>query len=202
MNRNKILKCLTVLVTVFISGFIILSVLIHIINPGLNVLSFPLSLYRYSSHGYLVSISIIMIGIAELILGYLFYIVLHKKNKALSILLILMGVSAIMIGIFPMDIKPNRSVQGFIHNLAAGFQFFTFPAISMIFGLSAIKKDLRIITLILGVTAIFLLPFITFTVLSETPLILPVYGLLQKIYISLIVIWLYVITYSVSHHEY
>lgn len=201
MNRIKILKYFAVLVAVLISGFIILTFLVHFLNPGLNVLSFPLSLYRYSSYGYLFTISLIMIGIAEIILGYLVYPRFPKKSIAFSILLILMGISAIITGIFSMDIEPAPTVHGIIHNLAAGFQFFTFPAISMIFGFSENKKNIRIITLILSVTAIFLLPFISFTILSETPIVAPVYGLLQKIYISLIVIWLYVITYSITNQK-
>lgn len=199
--NNKILKYLAAITTVCISGFVILSVLVHILNPGLNALRFPLSLYRYASFGYLVIISLISIGTAELILGYILYNNRCKGCKGLSILLILMGISAIITGIIPMDIEPEYTVRGNIHNLAAGIQFFLFPVVVWIFRSSTSNQSLRTFTLFLAVTSIALLPFIIFTALSENSIIQPVYGLLQKIYILFIINLLYAITYTVYFHK-
>ncbi len=190
---NRLRKKLAILVIFLISGFIILSVILHITNPGVNALRFSLSRYGITPNGYLLSTGLFMIGLAEIIVGILLYSEESAGYKWLTILLSFMGVTAFITGIIPMDTETERTITGTIHIYAAGVQFLLFPVSSLIYGLQKGNIKSRIYSKYTGILAIVILPFITLTVLTENPTLLPFYGLLQKIYISLILLWLAVI---------
>lgn len=173
-----------------ISGFVILSTILLLSNPDIQVLQFSLSRYGFAPNGFLLTIGLLLMGTAEIIIGLYFYTSSERGFKWLSFFLSVMGITAIITGILPMDIEPAKTVPGIIHIYAAGIQFVLFPASSGLFGICKIKTRLGRFSVSISVTAITILPFITLTILSENPRFFPVYGLIQKVYILLIVTWL------------
>lgn len=192
-TSNRTLKSLAVLTLILISGFIILSVLVHITNSDINPVQFPLSRYGIAPNGYLLFIGLFMIGLAELIIGILIYNVESYHRTWLMFLLSFMGVTAFITAILPMDIEPLRTIPGTLHNYAAGIQFVLFPVTALLYGFKHPGFFARLFSIYIGFTAVVILPFITFTIFTESSFILPFYGLLQKIYIFMIVLWLSVI---------
>ncbi len=195
-TNNRTLKSLALLALMLISGFIILSVLVHITNPGINPVRFSLSRYSHTPNGYLLSVGLSMVGLAELIIGMLLNYEKGIRQKWITLLLFIMGITAFIIAIFPMDIEPAGTIPGTIHIYAAGTQFVLFPICALIYGLKHHGLGLRLFSTYMGIAAIIILPFITFTVFTENPLLMPFYGLLQKIYIFMIIFWLGVIDSS------
>jgi hypothetical protein len=192
-TNNRTLKSLALLALILISGFIILSVLVHITNPGINPVRFSLSRYSHTPDGYLLSAGLSMVGLAEFIIGMLLNYEKGIRQKWISILLFIMGITAFITAILPMDIEPARTIPGTIHIYAAGAQFVLFPVCALIYGYKHKGLGLRVFSTYMGIAAIIILPFISFTVFTENPLLMPFYGLLQKIYIYMIVSWLGVI---------
>ncbi len=192
-TSNRTLKSLAVLTLILISGFIILSVLVHITNSDINPVRFPLSRYGIAPNGYLLSIGLFMIGLAEIITGILIYNVDSIYRKWLMFLLLFIGVTAFITAILPMDIEPVRTIPGTIHNYTAGIQFVLFPVAALLYGFRHRSFSARLFSISIGFTVVIILPFITFTVFTENPVIFPFYGLLQKVYILMILLWLGVI---------
>jgi len=194
---SRFLKNLAILVIMLISGFIILSVLVHLTNPSINPIRFPLSQYALTSNGILLATGFFMIGTAELITGLLVYFENKSRNRGLAFCTGIMGLTAILTGIFPMDLPPERTLPGILHIYAAIVQFVFFPVSLLLYGISHSRQTGRMFSLWPVIFTVVLLLFIVYIVFTENLVLLNYYGLLQKLYIFLITMWLVLIAYRV-----
>jgi hypothetical protein len=184
---------LAMLAMVFTSEFIILTILLHLLNPEADALRFPLSIYRYALQGNLLITGLIMISMAEWILGILFIFTKNVLDKWLAVCMGIMGLSALLTGIFRMDIPPVHSVPGIIHIYAAIVQFVLFPVSMLLYSKGSFKPRTRNLVFGSGIFIVIMLLFMAYVVFTENPFLLKYYGLIQKLYIFLITLWLMVL---------
>jgi len=183
---------------IFIAGFLAAFTLIHLLNPEMSLTTNPLSIYTFGKAGYLLRAGIIMVGFSEMIISMLLYS-RNLVHRLLSLLLFFMGITALITGILTMDIGPQRTFQGTIHIYAAGVQFILFPFVSILYGLTG-PVNTSLFSNISGILTISIVPFITVSSLIESPIIINIYGLLQKVYILVIVLWLLIISVDFFRH--
>ena len=167
--------------------------LLHILNPEADALRFPLSCYRYTVQGYLLVTALIMISMAEWILGVLFISSANVPDKWLAGCLGIMGLSALLTGIFPMDIPPEHSVPGVIHIYAAIIQFVLFPVLILLYGIGSSRPAIRKFSIGSGIFIIVFLLFMAYIIFTENQAMLSYYGIIQKIYVFLITAWLMIL---------
>jgi hypothetical protein len=164
--------------------FASILIFLHLINSEYGVLQNPVSIYYYTRYGPLLSIGLIMIGIVEILTG------LVQDIIGSRFLFILLGISAILTGYFPMDVEPNISACGLIHVYAAAFQFGFFPVSVLLFLSKSDNNTFHTFSRIVAYILFLIFLIIIFTVVSKHTGLLNMYGLSQKIYIFLIVLWL------------
>ena len=182
-------------------GFIITFIYIQIANPEINWIRYPLSRYYYTHDGYILVTGLFLIAISEIFTAQLIYKERVPENNWLRILVFFMGLSALIIAIFPMNLIPEKSVHGFVHMIAAAVQFFLFPVVTIYYGIQKGRSQLGFIYLIYGVVSSFVLLDILRILVTLAPVDQIYYGLIQKIYILLIVIWLIMISLSTLQKE-
>lgn len=165
-------------------GFALIIVILHLVNPEYGILEYPLSIYYYFHYGKLLPIGLIMIGIAELLTGIV------QRRRIVQILFFLLGISAVLTGVFPMDMGPSTSFYGLIHVYSAFFQFGLFP-VSVLISIDNIKfRFFNTFSKVLTYAMILLFFLIVYTVVSENTILLSFYGITQKVYVFFIVFWL------------
>ena len=177
-------------------GFIMSFIIIQVSNPELNWIRYPLSRYYYTSDGYVLVTGLFFIGFCEILTAQLIYIERVPGSRWIGILVLLMGISAFIIAVFPMNLFPEKSLHGFIHMAAAAIQFFLFPISAIGYGFLKGRSNFNYFHIFYGTASSLILMNILRILLTLEPSGQNFYGLFQKIYILLIVIWLAIISMS------
>ncbi len=193
---NKNIRIIAALALLMNLGFIITFILIQVTNPELNWMRYPLSRYYYEPDGYILVTGLFLIGICEILTAGLIYSENTSKNRWLAIIVLFMGISAFLIAVFPMNLFPEKSLHGFIHMVAAAFQFFLFPISTIGYGFLKGRSNFNYFHIFYGIASSLILMNILRILLTLEPTEQNFYGLFQKIYILLIVIWLAIISMS------
>jgi hypothetical protein len=165
--------------------FLIALILIHFLKGGLSIKKDTLSRYALGRWGFLITIGLLVVGVNQIIIASEFL----KFNYFLPSLLIgLSGIGAITVGV--IKIKENSTPKA--HEIGAAMQFFFFP-LALISYFILYKNS--IFTLFVGlVTFIFFLVMVA-TYKKKNRIGTFNYGLIQKINILFINLWIIIIPY-------
>jgi hypothetical protein len=130
----------SILGTIFLGVF----VYIHLHRKDLNVLRNFYSYYALGGgRGYLVKISLVLIGINQVIISYN---LLESGNISSAVFIYLSGIGAMLPGIF--DVGSKNKAKKFLHDFGAFLYFFFLPlAIFFVSGSEPFGKYFRIIGL-------------------------------------------------------
>ncbi|MFA6272689.1 MAG: DUF998 domain-containing protein [Patescibacteria group bacterium] len=184
MNNSGILL---IIASVLASYFLFSVVLIHLIRRDLPIKQAALSEYALGKKGIFLSLGLILIGFSEIITA-----ITSQDNFAASINLLLAGIGVTITGLIKMDKLGKKSLRNTIHNLGAILQFLFFPVAVYFFSSAISESPVKIYYIVTSlVTAIFGILIFTLHpkyVKNE----LRFYGLIQKVNIIIINLWVIV----------
>ncbi|MGE5607498.1 MAG: DUF998 domain-containing protein [Bacteroidota bacterium] len=186
------------LLSMVLAGFFILAAIaVHFLHPELDWVRYSLSNYAIVAYGKILEIGLYCIGLSQIITALEIGKVYQKPTSA--ILLVLVGLGAIIVGIFPMDPGPNRTITGLMHTVGAFLEFALFPMAVSIIGCKLFQGRAKKYTLITGIATLimFLLVFLGYFFYKEST----VFGLIEKIDISLIAGWSFLIPYLMRERK-
>jgi hypothetical protein len=143
-GESGALRVLALLAIVGVADFLLILAALHFLRPDVNPVLEPISTYAVGPYGFLLTAADIGSGLAALalILGLYLGIAPPGRSYVGLFLLGLYGVSALLAGIFPIDVGGEATTVGTIHNIVGNIAFFVFPiaAILLSFGMG---KDER-----------------------------------------------------------
>lgn len=179
MDNHALLVIASLLATYFLAAVII----IHVVRKDLALRAVPLSKYVFGKKGIYLTMGFISIGISEIIISIIIDNTLAKQN------LFLAGLGVIIVGIIKMDEINRKSLQNRTHNFGVILQFLCFPIAVIIFSFtnSGLNRTYNIATGFVTL-ALFSLIFILYKKYVKKEIYW--YGLLQKINILMINLWL------------
>ena len=189
-NTTQIPQCrLSNFALLCLACFIILSVLVHLVNPAFNPLQQMLSEYVLGAYGILLSFALLSLGLGSLALwsGLRRSLSPSRWMRTGLALLLVWAVGTCVAGLFPTD--PGGipvSANGIIHGLAASLAFFSFIVaalcLSIHFRREAHWRSVSAPALFISVV---LFPLLGFFSLPDH-----LRGGGEKLFVAVVVIWL------------
>ncbi len=174
--------------------------MLHLLKPDLDPLSHAISEYVYGPYGALMTITFFVQCIGSLALAALVIRVETEGRRPFvgGILFVISAVGAAVAGVFPADpVSPYpQTSNGIIHAVAGMIRFlalaFALPllssALSSVPDWRSVRKTLTILAILFVVT--FLVSIFVLANLNW-------FGLGQRIFISLLLIWMFIAAYPV-----
>jgi hypothetical protein len=188
-----------------IAIYVVLDIVIQVLSPNYSVISQPESVLAVGTYGFLMTINFVI----RAILSGLFALALIKSVPPDSesifrgslILFGLWGVGSLIMATFHTDLKtPPTTVSGTVHTysmfaafLCAGFSTFT---IANDFRKAGELKPLSQLTFPVGIAAI-IFSVITIVTAIFPPLALNAWGLIERVFIGLILLWILLVCINV-----
>jgi hypothetical protein len=190
-NKNK-RSVLLKAAFLFVVCFAFSVMIIHFIHPEVNFIQYPVSYYLTLKWGAILRMGILCFGLAE----FLISAYLGRGNKSAALFLLLAGIGAVIIFLFPQsEIETSSIVTVFIHNYAAAAQFLFFPIAVFCIAQREPHVTLKKYFLLTAMLTFLLFVGILILLHDRQGTFLPYYGLVQRIDILLMVIQPAVFTY-------
>ncbi len=187
------LRKLPVLSLYLIAFFLVSIGLMHVIHPEVNYWQQPVSWYLAMEYGVILRIGFMAFGLAEIILGIYF---IHRGKRGAAFLCIA-GAGAVLSGIFIIDHNTgDTSIQEHLHNYAASLQFISIPVVALYFFFREDRKGYNVMNLITGLATASLFIQMLINLNRMNPGYLEVYGILQRLLILWIVVYILVLALS------
>ncbi|MFA6272320.1 MAG: DUF998 domain-containing protein [Patescibacteria group bacterium] len=185
MNYSEILLLLSATLAFY---FFLSVIIIHIVRKDLSLEKSALSEYAIGNKGAYLTTGLILIGFSEIIIASI-----SKDNFAASINLFLAGIGVTITGLIKMDKLGKKSLRNTIHNLGAILQFLFFPVAVYFFSSAISGSSARtyyiatsLVTSVLGILILILHQRYVKDKIHS-------YGLIQKVNILIINLWLIII---------
>jgi hypothetical protein len=132
------------------------------------------------------SLGLYAIGLAEISLAVALATVF--KLSPGTTLLAIAGAGAVLVATFKME-YPKKTYQGYIHVIGAGMQFVAFPLALLLLATHFTTSSLHSFTMIISSINGLLFLWIFYFTLTNTTHQVPYFGLIQKINILLMSLW-------------
>ena len=181
---------LALLAIVGMVWYLVSVVAAHLLRPGIDPVSRPVSDYAVGPFGLFVGIAIFALGVGSLALalGLRLGIAPPGRSRAGLLLLALYGVGQLAVAVFPIDAEGAQTATGLVHNIAGNVSFFCFPppAILLSVGMGkderwrALKRPALALALIVLVEAIL--------VVSANVVV--GFGIAQRFFLLTTVLWM------------
>lgn len=175
-----------------LAGFIILSVLVHLVNPGFDPLQQLLSEYVLGAYGFLLSLALLSLGVGSLALWYGLRRSLNPSRwmRIGLALLLLWSVGTCVAGLFPTDLGGIPvSANGVIHGLGASLAFFSFIFAALCLSVHFRREaHWRSVSRPALLVALLLFPLLGFFGLPDH-----LRGGGEKLFVGVVVLWLSII---------
>jgi hypothetical membrane protein len=129
MTMSRVTMFLALLAIVGIVDFLLNVAVLHFLRLDVNPMLDPMSNYAVGPYGFLFTAADIGLGLAALALTFGLYLSIAPPGRSYVglFLLGLYGVSALLSGIFPIDVGGEATMAGTIHNIVGNIAFFGFP---------------------------------------------------------------------------
>jgi hypothetical membrane protein len=129
MTMSRVTMFLALLAIVGIVDFLLNVAVLHFLRFDVNPMLEPMSNYAVGPYGFLFTAADIGLGLAALALTFGLYLSIAPPGRSYVglFLLGLYGVSALLSGIFPIDVGGEATMAGTIHNIVGNIAFFCFP---------------------------------------------------------------------------
>ncbi|HNT30630.1 MAG TPA: DUF998 domain-containing protein [bacterium] len=173
---------------------------VHLVRMDLNALRHSISRYAYGAEGSLLRIGMILIGTAQILLGY--NLPRHYRAKRIARAgLVVAGIGILLAALFPVDLYSRWSTTSILHNLGGFVQFIFLPlallAITQAIDDAMIKNKTHKV----GRLTIF------FTVVSGILFYISnafgtsFFGLVQKIAVILMAYWINLVSRALAEDQ-
>jgi len=179
--------------------FVLASVYLQIIRTDLNVLRDALSLYAIGESGFILETGFYSIGTAQILISFL-WLKTDGINKCSIIALFLAGVGVILVGVFPTHVEPVDSMVKLPHIVGAIMQFMFFPVALLLLLKDLSHNRFRRVTITVGVTTAALFFIVAILFFVSATIEIKFFGLIEKLEIYVIDIWLIYITLKLSRN--
>jgi Protein of unknown function (DUF998) len=116
---------------------------LHFLRPDVNSVLEPISNYGVGPYGFLLTVADIGSGLATLAPVFGLYLGIGPPGRSYVglFLLGLYGVSELLAGIFPIDVRAEATMAGTIHNIVGNISFFCFPIAAILLSLRMGKDE-------------------------------------------------------------
>ena len=128
-TMSRVTMVLALLTIVGVADFLLNIAALHFLRPDVNPVLEPMSNYAVGPYGFLFTAADIGSGLAAFALLFGLYLGIAPRGRSYVglFLLGLYGVSALLAGIFPIDVGAEATMVGTIHNIVGNLSFFAFP---------------------------------------------------------------------------
>src|SRR5215207_6418764 len=143
MTMSRVTMFLALLAIVGIVDFLLNLAALHFLRPDVNPMLEPISNYAVGPYGFLFTAADIGLSLAALALTFGLYLSITPPGRSYVglLLLALYGVSALLAGIFPIDVGGEATTFGTIHNIVGNISFFGFPIAVILLSLGMGKDE-------------------------------------------------------------
>lgn len=184
------------LFTLSFIGAVVLAIsvlIIHILRKDLKTTRDALSKYAIGNNGWVLTLGLYSMGFAQILLSLA---LIKKYDMSLGFLLLgLAGVGILLVAFFKMELTKKKSVKGYLHDTGAIMEFFFFPVSLLLFNGVFENSNLSVTSIIIGYVALLFFIIITYFYLRRATYKTEYYGVIQKLNISFITIWMIFIPY-------
>ena len=160
------------------------------VNSTLDYINTPLSYYLDARYGYILKIGLIMFGAAEILIAAYLYLKKREILKICAILLFIAGVCVIISALSPVNYEDiELTLSHYIHVYTATAQLLFLPLAAFLYGRTELYDKIKYISKSIGIITFCLFVVILIILNFEESKIFKYYGLLQKIDIFLMIVW-------------
>ena len=179
---------------------IVAIAVLHLLKPGLDPFSRAISEYVYGPYGILMTITFFIQCIGSLAMALLVMKtgIQGARARVGGVLFIVSALGAAVAGVFPADqVSPYpQSLTGIIHAMAGMIRFlalaFALPLLSSALGSVPLWRSVRRTLVVLAYLFVGTLLVSIFVLVN-----LDLFGLGQRVFISLLLLWMFVAVYPV-----
>ena len=184
--------------------FSLCFIITHLVKIDLDSISSSLSMYALGQYGFIITIGFYSIGLTQVLLSIPLLVDDRYLLQKGAMSLFCAGFAVFLVAYFPTKLPPANFLSQLPHVLGAGIQFLMFPLAAMMLSSNMVEGKLKLYSLITGcVTFVFFLIILVLFMSRyhmSPPAELPFFGLLEKINIIVINLWLIVFSYYGYRH--
>lgn len=171
--------------------YLVLDIIAQLLPPHYSPITQAESFLAIGPYGYIMTVNFLIRGLLSLsfIIGLI--INFNSKKSHFRIGLILLGIwsiGAFILAFFPADLTPPATIHGTIHIITALTAF-----LGGCLGILALSLRMRTDDEFKGIIKIAL-PLSIFSVISLAFLPLPVTGLIERIFLASVLLWMLIIS--------
>ena len=163
----------------------------HLLRPGIDPVSQPVSDYAVGPFGLFVGIAIFALGVGSLALtlGLRLGIAPPGRSRVGLLLLALYGVGQLAVAVFPIDAGSAQTATGLVHNIAGNVSFFCFPPAAILLSVG-MGKDERWRALKRPALALALIVLVEAILVVVSANVLGGFGIAQRFFLLTTVLWM------------
>lgn len=201
-EKRSIFNILSLVAVIGPALFLIVFIVEGFVRTGYSPLKDTVSALSLGGRGWIQITSFLICGILVTLMAFCMLRLLRDSGagKASFILLVILGISLFLSGIFVMDIAGTpanaMSPSGIMHGIFGGLIFLLMPAVLLVFlGVRRLPNWARVVTIIFGVVILF--ADIMFIAATRVPALIAMTlsfaGLLQRLVLVPFFIWLIIL---------
>ena len=125
MGRRRLLTGIAAAAAVVDLG---LLAVLHVVQPGVGVLTDPTSSYVHGTFGMAVPVAACAVGVGAVALTFAAWDVIDGRPGRVGVLLLaVFGLAKVLQAFFPIDVDGQSTGSGALHNLLGNVAFFVLP---------------------------------------------------------------------------
>lgn len=173
-------------------------VISHALKTDLNWINHTLSQYALGDNGFIITFGFYSIGLTQVLLASSFMSLHRATTSKASLLLFAAGLGVFVVALFPTQPPSVEILERLPHIVGASAHFLLFPLAVLALTPSLHAGLLRSYSFITGYVSLFFFIVLLVLFLIKPWLDIPFFGLLEKINILMINVWLLVFSYNRS----
>jgi hypothetical protein len=205
-SKEQRLSLLALLIICGIVLYVILDVIAQLLPPHYNAISQAESDLAVGPYGFIMSINFVLRGLMALALLWVVNATLTKSSQSRtgSVLVGIWGVCSILLALFPTDLAGSKpTLHGFLHLVLALLAFICGAVGELVLSRSFAKdnrwRSLSSIGTVIAVLAIIM--FFPTTTGLFFHFLQHVGGLVERIFIGLVLLWMLVVMFHVRSQK-
>ena len=173
--------------------YLVLDIIAQLLPPHYNFITQAESDLAVGQYGYVMAINFLIRGLFSLLFIIGLIITFNSEKSRYRAGLILLGiwtVGAFILAFFPADIIPPYSIHGMIHGVTA-IAVFLGGSLGILILTIRMRMDNKFTEIIK-----YLLPLSIISVISLalSPILVQIFGLIERIFLASILIWILIIS--------
>lgn len=190
-GRLRAAAFLALLAIVGVAYYLSSVVAAHLLRPGIDPVSEPVSNYAVGPYGFFVGVAIFALGVGSLALtlGLRLGIAPPGRSRVGLLLLAIYGVGQLGVALFPIDAEGAQTATGLVHNIAGNVSFFCFPPAAILLSMG-LGKDRRWRALERLALALSLMVLAGAVLVLVSANVAGGFGIAQRLFLLTVALWM------------